>query len=59
MDKMGIGALIAGLVLLALGGYAIWAFFPEVVIAVKGSIGIVVALFGLMLLIFGILVVND
>jgi len=56
---MGIGALIAGLVLLALGGYAIWAFFPEVVIAVKGSIGIVVALFGLMLLIFGILVVND
>ena len=56
---MGIVALIVGLVLLALGGYAIWAFFPEVVIAVKGSIGIIVALIGLMLVIFGILVVND
>jgi hypothetical protein len=59
MDKMGIGALIAGLVLLAIGGYAIWAFFPEVVVAVQGLIGIFVALIGLMLLIFGILVVND
>jgi hypothetical protein len=59
MDKMGIVALIVGLVLLAVGGYAIWAFFPEVVIAVKGSIGIIVALIGIMLLIFGILVVND
>jgi hypothetical protein len=59
MDKMGIVALIVGLVLLAIGGYAIWAFFPEVVIAVKGSIGIFVAFIGLMLVIFGILVVND
>jgi hypothetical protein len=59
MDKMGIVALVVGLVLLAIGGYAIWAFFPEVVIAVKGSIGIFVAFIGLMLVIFGILVVND
>ena len=59
MDKMGIVALIVGLVFLAIGGYAIWAFFPEVVIAVKGSIGIFVAFIGLMLVIFGILVVND
>jgi hypothetical protein len=59
MDKMGIVALIVGLILLAIGGYAIWAFFPEVVIAVKGSIGIFVAFIGLMLVIFGILVVND
>ena len=56
---MGIVALIVGLVFLAIGGYAIWAFFPEVVIAVKGSIGIFVAFIGLMLVIFGILVVND
>jgi len=59
MDKMGIVALIIGLVLCAVGGYAIWAFLPEVIVAVKGLIGIVVVLAGLMLVIFGILIVND
>jgi len=56
---MGIIALIVGLVLLAIGGYAIWAFLPEVIAAVKGLIGIVVVLIGLMMVIFGILIVND
>jgi hypothetical protein len=59
MDKMGIIALIVGLVLCAIGGYAIWAFLPDVIVAVKGLIGIVVVLAGLMLIIFGILIVND
>ena len=59
MDKMGIIALIVGLVFCAIGGYAIWAFLPEVIVAVKGLIGIVVVLAGLMLVIFGILIVND
>ena len=59
MDKMGIVSLIIGLVLCAVGGYAIWAFLPEVIVAVKGLIGIVVVLIGLMLVIFGILIVND
>ena len=59
MDKMGIVALIIGLVLCAVGGYAIWAFLPEVIVAVKGLVGIVVVLAGLMLVIFGILIVND
>jgi hypothetical protein len=59
MDKMGIIALIVGLILLALGGYAIWAFLPEVIAAVKGLVGIVLVLFGLMMVIFGILIVND
>jgi hypothetical protein len=59
MDKMGIIALIVGLVLCAIGGYAIWAFLPDVIVAVKGLIGIVVVLAGLMLVIFGILIVND
>jgi thiol:disulfide interchange protein len=49
MDKMGIIALIVGLILLALGGYAIWAFLPEVIAAVKGLVGIVLVLFGLMI----------
>ena len=59
MDKMGIVALIIGLVLCAVGGYAIWAFLPEVIVAVKGLVGIVVVLAGLMLVIFGVLIVND
>lgn len=59
MDKVGLIALIIGIVLCALGGYAIWAFLPEVIFVVKGLGGIVVLLFGLMLVIFGILIVKD
>ena len=46
MDKIGVIALIIGLILCALGGYAIWAFLPEVMIVVKGFIGIAVLLAG-------------
>ena len=56
---MGIISLIVGLILLALGGYAIWVFLPEVIIAVQGLIGIVVVLIGLMMVIFGALIIND
>lgn len=59
MDKMGIIALIIGVVLCAIGVYAIWAFFPEVIVVVKGLVGIVVVLAGIMLAIFGILIMND
>ena len=59
MDKTGIISLILGLVLCALGGYAIWVFLPEVVVAVEGLIGIVVLLAGLLLVIFGILIFKD
>ena len=59
MDKMGIIALVIGVVLCALGGYAIWAFLPEVITAVEGLIGIAVLLAGLMLVIFGILIFRE
>jgi len=59
MDKVGVISLIVGLVLCALGGFAIWTFLPEVIIAVKGLIGIVVLLVGLMLVVFGILIFKD
>jgi hypothetical protein len=59
MDKTGIGALIIGLIVCAVGGYAIWAFLPDVIATVKGLIGIVVMLAGLMLIIFGALVIKD
>ena len=56
---MGIISLIVGLILLGLGGYAIWVFLPDVIIAVQGLIGIVVVLIGLMMVIFGALIIND
>ena len=59
MDKTGIIALIIGIVLCALGGYAIWAFLPKVIIAVKGLVGIAVVCGGLMLILFGILIIKD
>jgi hypothetical protein len=59
MDKMGIISVIIGLVLFAVGVFAIWIFLPEVIIAVQGLIGIVVVLAGLLFLIFGLLIVND
>jgi hypothetical protein len=59
MDKVGVIALIVGLVLCALGGFAIWTFLPDVIIAVKGLIGIVVLIVGLMLVVFGILIFKD
>ncbi len=59
MDKTGIIALIIGIVLCILGGYAIWLFFPEVIIAVKGLMGITVLVIGILLVIFGILICRD
>jgi hypothetical protein len=59
MDKTGLIALIVGIVLCALGAWAILAFLPQVIIAVQGLIGIVVILIGLMLLVFGILIIKD
>lgn len=59
MDKTGIAALVVGIVLLILGAFAIWAFLPEVIVAVEGLIGIVVLLAGLMLVVFGILIFKE
>ena len=59
MDKTGLVTLIVGLVLCALGGYAIWIFLPETIAAVKGLIGIALLLVGIMLVIFGALIFQD
>jgi len=59
MDKTGIAALVVGIVLLILGGYAIVEFLSDVVVAVKGLIGIVVLLAGLMFIIFGVLIFKE
>jgi hypothetical protein len=59
MDKVGVISLIVGLILCALGGFAIWTFLPEVIFVVKGLIGIVILIAGLMMVIFGILIFKD
>jgi hypothetical protein len=59
MDKTGLVTLIIGLIVCAVGGYAIWIFLPEVIIAVKGLIGIAVLLIGIMLVILGALIFSD
>jgi hypothetical protein len=59
MDKTGLITLIIGLILCALGGFAIWIFLPETIAAVKGLIGIAVLFVGIMLVIFGALIFSD
>lgn len=59
MDKTGVITLLIGILLCALGGYAIWAFLPEVIFVVKGLVGIAVVCVGLILILFGILIVKD
>jgi hypothetical protein len=59
MDKAGLGALLVGIILIILGIYAIWVFLPDAIVVVKGIIGIVGLLIGLMLMAFGILIIKD
>ena len=59
MDKMGLGALIAGIILIALGAFGIYTFLPEVIYLIKGLIGLVVVVLGLFLLVFGVLMIKE
>lgn len=59
MDKAGIVAFLIGIVFCALGGYAIWVFLPDVIAVIKGLAGIAVLLAGLMLVVFGVLIIRE
>jgi hypothetical protein len=59
MDKMGIGALIAGIILILAGICGIWIFLPDVITVVKGAVGILVLIIGILLAVFGILMVRE
>ena len=59
MDKTGTGAVIIGLLLCILGIYAIWVFLPDAIAVVKGLIGIAGMLIGLMMVVFGILIIKE
>ncbi|MCX6693276.1 MAG: hypothetical protein NT074_01795 [Methanomicrobiales archaeon] len=59
MDKMGVGALIVGIILLALGGYGVYYFQSEVIFFLKGVIGIAALVIGIFLVIFGALLIKE
>ena len=59
MDKMGLAALIVGLILVIVGIYAIIMFQSEVLIALKGAGGIILVIVGIFLFIFGVLLIKD
>ena len=59
MDKMGIAALVGGLILIGLGIYEIIVFLPEVILALKGAGGIIAIIIGIFLAIFGVLLLKD
>jgi len=59
MDKMGLTALIGGLIFVIVGIYAIIVFQSEVIIALKGAGGIILVIVGIFLFIFGVLLIKD
>ena len=59
MDKMGLGMLIVGILLVIGGAYGIWFFLPDVINVVKGAIGVVALLIGIMLAGIGFILVKD
>ncbi len=59
MDKMGLGMLIVGIILIIAGAYGIWYFLPEVIEFVIGGIGIAALLVGIMLAGIGVILVKD
>lgn len=59
MDKMGLGMLIVGIIMILGGAYGIFFFLPEVITFIMGGIGIVVLLIGIMLAGIGVILVKD
>ncbi|MCX6700171.1 MAG: hypothetical protein NTV68_09620 [Methanomicrobiales archaeon] len=59
MDKMGIAALLSGLILIGLGIYGIVIFLPEFIFVVKGIVGLIAIIIGIFLAIFGVLLIKD
>jgi len=59
MDKMGLGMLIAGIILVIAGAYGIWYFLPDVIDVVKGAIGIIALIIGIILAGIGFILVKD
>jgi len=59
MDKMGIGMLIVGIILVIAGAYEITLFWDEFVMFIEGGIGLCAILIGIMMAGIGIILVKD
>ena len=59
MDKNAVLMIIIGIILLAVGIYGAWYFIEELILVVKGLIGLIIALVGFFLLIIGIFTVKN
>jgi hypothetical protein len=59
MDKMGLASLIGGLILVILGIYAVITFWQDFIMVLKGIGGIIMVFFGILLAIFGVLLIKD
>jgi hypothetical protein len=59
MDKMGLGMLIGGIILILLGVGGIYVFLPKVIDFIMGGIGIAILLVGLVLAGIGAILVKD
>lgn len=59
MDKTGLAAVVIGIILIIAGAYGIYYFLPEAVMFVKGMIGILAVLIGLMVLVFGAIMIKE
>lgn len=59
VDKAGLGSLIAGIVLILLGGYGMYLYIPEVIVVLKGSLGIIAVLIGLFLAVIGFFIMKE
>ncbi|HWQ65673.1 MAG TPA: hypothetical protein VN372_02265 [Methanospirillum sp.] len=59
MDKMGLGMLIGGIILIIAGALGIYYFLPVVITFVEGGIGIALLLAGIMFAGIGVILVKD
>jgi hypothetical protein len=59
MDKTGVTSLVIGIILLGLGGWGVWFYLPQVIVFIKGIIGIIGILIGIFLIIFGVLMIRE
>jgi len=59
MDKTGVGSLVIGIVLIALGGWGVYAYLDKVILFLQGVIGLVGIFIGIFLVIFGVLMIKE
>ncbi|MDO9540591.1 MAG: hypothetical protein Q7J09_11410 [Methanocalculus sp.] len=59
VDKAGLGSLLAGLILIALGAYGILIYLDEVISVLKGSLGVIAVLIGIFLAVIGFFIMKE